>query len=84
LNNILKGGYAIDDQLTKSFINTLLYKTDIDEFSSHDGMTELHQTFPEKMREWITSSELNKVEGLNHFKYSTVTNGTSEAFIMFF
>ena len=69
MNDILQGGYAIDDQLTKSFINTLLYKTDIDEFSSHDGMTIWHRTFPEKMREWITSSKLNEVKGLQHFKY---------------
>lgn len=84
MNDILKGGYAIDDQLTKSFINTLLYKTDIDDFSSHNGMTDLHNSFPEKMREWVASSELNKIEGLTHFKHSSVTNGTSEAFIMFF
>ena len=81
--NSLRGGYAIDDDLTVQFINTLLYKTDIKDFTNANGFTELHKTFPEKYRYWITDSEYNSVQGLDNYNYQTVTNGTSESFVMF-
>lgn len=79
----LKGGYAIDDDLTIQFINTLLYKTDIKEFSSPDGMTNIHKQFPEQYKSWVIDSESNLVEGLQQYKHTSVINGTSEAFCMF-
>lgn len=80
----LKGGYAIQDKHITLELVDYMKSTYWDNFFINDGKHNIQEEYKETFRNWITSSKLNKISGLEQFPFATITNGTSEAFQMFF
>lgn len=79
-----KGGYAIKDaEISQQLADYAKNKIDWDAAFPADGKHSIQQEYKETFKSWIQSTKLNTVEGLDLFRYSSITNGTSEAFQMF-
>jgi hypothetical protein len=77
LSHVLSGSFAIQD---KEIINTIKH---IDVLTSlwDDNIT---NEFINNYRDWILSSTLNNIIGLQNFSHIAYSNGTSQSFDMFY
>lgn len=78
-----KGGYAIqDDFITRKLVD-YMKSTSWNDFFVADGHHSLQVEYRELFKRWVQSSNLNKIRFQN-LNFACITNGTSEAFQMFF
>ena len=77
-----KGGYALQDPLITSKLIEYCRNAFQDIFVA-DGKHNIQQEYKEVFRDWINSSKLNQIHGLDLFQHTSITNGTTEAFSMF-
>lgn len=73
----LRGAKPVNDNSVKSFINGI----DSSRFLYSD---DVHQEFTDRYFDWLNSSKLNKIEGLENFKNRKLVAGTIQAFDHFY
>jgi len=80
----LQGGYAIQDPVvTKALQSYVEERNSWADFFVANGKHSIQDEYKETFLNWIRSSQLNNIRGLDNFGWTTITNGTSEAFQMF-
>ena len=72
---------AINDIKVISFLKTVLKKKSLINILNDDN---LEKKFLKEYKKWLTSSKLNKLQGLNNFKFSNFANGSSQIFDYFY
>lgn len=80
----VKGGYAIQDPYITAELVDYMKSTIWNNFFVSNGVHSIQQEYKDTFRKWASSSQLNTIKGLDNFNHSTITNGTSEAFQMFY
>jgi len=80
----VKGGYAIQDPYITAELEDYVKSTSWEDFFVANGKHPIQEEYKSTFREWIESSQLNSIQGLEQFPHTTITNGTSESFQMFF
>jgi len=77
-----KGGYALQDKdITKKLKEYT--KDGLTDIFVADGKHFIQEEYKTVFRDWIGSTKLNTVHGLDLYPHASITNGTSEAFQMF-
>lgn len=77
-----KGGYALQDVEITQRLKDYSREGFRDIFIA-DGKHGIQEEYKTVFRDWIGSTKLNTVHGLDLYRHASITNGTSEAFQMF-
>jgi hypothetical protein len=72
---------AINDVNVINFLKSILKKKSLTNILNDNN---LEKNFLKEYRKWLTSSRLNKLQGLNNFKFSSFANGSSQIFDYFY
>lgn len=78
-NDLYKGVHPIPN--TK--VLDLLHDIDYSEWLTKDSDW-MYDTYKDVFYQWITSSKLNKLEGIENFKYKNYSFGTTQTFDLFY
>jgi hypothetical protein len=77
MSNLFSGSYAIQDNEVISYIQTI-------DYSSALWNETITKEFCNLYRNWILSTTLNNVQGLDNFTHSMYSNGTTQTFELFY
>ena len=78
---LYKGAEAVCDLQAQLEINSAIFKLVASNILANP---DIHIKFTERYREWILSTRLNVVKGLDQFPVVTYSNGTTESFDKFY
>ncbi len=72
---------AINDPKVVNFLQSVLKKKKLINILNNNN---IEKKFLKKYRNWLTSSKLNNLKGLDKFKFSNFTNGSTQTFDYFY